>query len=89
MVVAFDHQTAYCIPNHVVMHGAVLPCSYLTNRSIKSNTVLDDIVNPVVRNFSAGCLPLHDLNHRTIGLQMTNIPYFVVEDLGRITDGQH
>ena len=89
VIVALDHQTTCCIPNHVVVHGAVLPCTHLANRSIESNAILDDVMNPVVSHFSVWGFALHDLNHSAIGLQMADVPHFVVEDLGRITNGEH
>ena len=89
MIITLDHQPTSSVPNHVVVHGTVLARSHLADGRVKANTVLDDVVNPVVSNLSAGCFALHDLHHGTIGLQMPNIPHFVVEDLGRVTDGQH
>jgi len=89
VIVAFDHQATCCIPNHIVMHGAVLPCSYLANWSIKANTILDDIMNPIVGNFSARCFALHNLHNSSIGLQMADIPHFVVEYSRRIANGKH
>ena len=86
VIITFDHEPTRCVPNHVVMHGAVLPRTHLANRSIESNAVLDDVMNPVVSHFSAWGFVLHDLNNRTIGLQMADIPHFVVENLGRIAD---
>ena len=89
VIVAFDHQATRSIPNHIVMHGAVLPCSRLTDRGVKTNAVLDDVMNPIVGNFSTWRFALHDLNNSPIRLQVTDIPDFVVEDRRRITDGKH
>ena len=86
MIITLDHQSTSSVPNHVVVHGTVLARSHLADGSVKANAVLDDVMNPVVRNFSTWGLTLHDLHHGTIRLQMPNIPHFVVEDLGRITN---
>ena len=86
VIIALDHQSTSRVPNHVVVHGAVLPGTHLANRSIESNAVLDDVMNPVVSHFSAWGFVLHDLNNSAIGLQMADIPHFVVENLGRIAD---
>ena len=68
------------------MHRTVASLASLTNGCVKSNTVLDDVMDPIVGNFSTRCFTLHDLNHCSVCLQMTHIPNFVVEDLGRITN---
>ena len=86
MIITLDHQSTSSVPNHVVVHGTVLARSHLADGSVKTNAVLDDVMNPVVRNFSTWGLTLHDLHHGTIRLQMPNIPHFVVENLGRITN---
>ena len=89
MVVALDHQTACRVPNHVVVHGAVAALADLANGGVKAYAVLDDVVDPIVRNLGSRCFTLHDLHDGTVGLQMTDVPHFVVEDLGCVTDGQH
>ena len=89
VIVALDHQTTRSIPNHVVMHGAVDTRTNLADGGVKASTVLDDIVNPVVRNFSAWGFALHDLHHCAVGLQMADVPDFIVENLGCIADGEH
>ena len=89
VIVAFDHQSTSGVPNDVVVHGPIATFSRLANRCIKASTVLDDIVNPIVGDFSTWRFALHHLHNCTIGLQVTNIPHFVVEDLGRITDGKN
>ena len=89
VIVALDHQSTSSVPNDVVVHGSIATFSRLPNRCIKASTVLDDIVNPVVGDFSTWCFALHHLDNCTIGLQITNIPHFVVEDLGRITNGEN
>ena len=71
------------------MHGAVATLADLTDGSVKAYAVLDDVVNPIVRHLGSGCFALHDLHHGTVGLQVADVPHFVVEHLGRITDGQH
>ena len=72
-----------------MVHGAVDTRTNLSDGSVKANPVLDDVMNPVVRNFSTWCFALHDLNDSPIRLQVTDIPDFVVEDRRRITDGKH
>ena len=89
VVVALDHQSASGVPNDVVVHGAVTAFSCFSDRCVKASPVLDDVVNPVVGDFRTWRLRLHHLHNGTVGLQMANVPHFVVEDLGRITDGQH
>ena len=89
VIITLDHQTTCSIPNHVVVHGAVLPGTHLANWSIKTNAVLDDVMNPVVSHFSAWCFALHDLNHCAVGLQMANIPDLVVKHRRRIANGKN
>ena len=46
-------------------------------------------MNPIVGDLCSRRLGLHHLHNSTIGLQMANIPHFVVEDLRRITNGKN
>ena len=89
MIITLDHESARSVPNHVVVHGAVAPFADLTNWCIKPNTILDDVMNPVVSDLSTRGFCLHDLNHCAIGLQMADVPDFIVEHLGCISDGEH
>ena len=88
-MVALDHQAARSVPNHVVVHGPVAALANLADGGVKAHTVLDDVVNPIVGHLSPGRFALHDLHDGTVGLEVTNVPHFVVEDLGCVTDGQH
>ena len=89
VVVAFDHQSTCSVPDYVMMHGTVRTRANLIDGGIEASTVLDYVVDPVVGDFSTWCFALHHLDNSSIGLQMTDIPHFVVEDLGCITNGQH
>ena len=89
VIVTLDHQSTCRVPDDVVVHGAISSFAGLTDRCIKASTVLDDVVNPIVGNFSTRCFALHDLDNGTVRLQITDIPHFVVEDLGCVTDGKH
>ena len=89
VIVTLDHQSTRSVPDDVVMHGTVGTGADLIDGRVEASAVLDDVVNPVVRDFCARGLALHDLHHGPVGLQVPNVPHFVVEHLGRITDGQH
>ena len=79
MVVAFYHQPTSSIPNHIVMHGSVHSFTNLIDWCVKSSTILDYIVNPIIGYFSTRSLTLHYLYNCTISLQITNIPHFIIE----------
>ena len=86
MVVALRNNGAIRVPQDVVVDACVPSGVNAPVGPIHPDSVLRDVVDPVVSHYRALLLRLHHLDNSPIGLDVCRVVYLVEHDLRRFTD---